>query len=115
MASAGSIFSPGEALAGLVNQVAALPLSKVRPIFASHHLTVSYDDGHGNLLKSSSVPSSYYVTNIMPTAPGRAEVSVSPRRSWVGTEPVNRPSTGKDAPRPTTTSLPAVTQTPTSS
>lgn len=96
----GSVFSTGEALAGLLKQVAAQPLSKVRPILARHHLKVEYRDEAGDDVSASSVPDSYYVTNIMPWAAGLVDVWTSPKQAWDGSERVTLP-------KPSTASLPA--------
>jgi hypothetical protein len=89
----GSIFAPGEALAGLLNQVAGQPLSEVRPIFVAHHLKIAVcRDKNNNNVNPDSVPGDYYITNIMPWAPGQAIVWTSPKRSWGGSERVDLPS-----------------------
>jgi hypothetical protein len=90
--SVGSIFAPGEALAGLLTQVAGQPLSKVRPILASHHLTVAVcRDAGNNNVKADSVPGDYYVTNMLPWAPGQVIMWTSPRQFWDGSERVSLP------------------------
>lgn len=91
-ASVGSIFAPGEALAGLLTQVAGQPLSKVRPILASHHLTVAVcRDADNNNVKPDSVPGDYYVTNMLPWAPGQVIMWTGPKQFWAGSERVKLP------------------------
>lgn len=92
-ATTGSIFAPGEALAGLLKQVAGQPLSKVRPILASHHLKiVDCRDKNNHTVNPDSVPGDYYITNIMPLPPGQVIVWTSPKQSWGGSERVDLPS-----------------------
>lgn len=92
-ATTGSIFAPGEALAGLLKQVAGQPLSKVRPILASHHLKIAdCRDKNNHNVNPDSVPGDYYITNIMPWAPGQVIVWTSPKQSWGGSERVDLPS-----------------------
>jgi hypothetical protein len=95
----GSIFGPGEALAGLLKQVAGQPLSKVRPILARHHLSVAFDrDASNQNVNPSSVPGDYYVTDIMPWAPGQVMISTSQKQFYDGSERVPSMSTGPTAP-----------------
>jgi hypothetical protein len=88
----GSVFAPGEALAGLLAQVAAQPMSKVRPILASRHVKIAVlRDKNNKNVNPDSVPGSDYVTNITPWAPGQVMIWTSPVRSWSGSERVNAP------------------------
>jgi hypothetical protein len=120
--STGSIFAPGEALAGLLKQVAGQPLSKVRPILASHHLTVAVcRDKNNNNVNPDSVPGDYYLTNVLPWAPGQVIIWTSPKQFYAGSERVPGMSTGPSAPEPSfargtpspsSSSEPVVTPTP---
>ncbi|MCW2929620.1 MAG: hypothetical protein JWM19_582 [Actinomycetia bacterium] len=94
--STASIFAPGEALAGLLAQVAAQPLSKVRAVLASHQLTIAVcRNANNNNVDPNSVPGDYYVTSILPWAPGEVIVWTAPTRTWQGMEHVSLPtSTG---------------------
>ena len=60
-----------------MKQVAGQPMSKVRPILASHHLkiTTCYDLNTKKYVNLNSVPGDYYLVNISPWAPAR-------QRSW---------------------------------
>lgn len=121
----GSIFAPGEALAGLLKQVAGQPLSKVRPILASHHLSVAFcRDANNSDVNPDSVPGDYYVTNILPWAPGQVMIWTSPKQFYDGSERVPGMSTGPSAappgfarvtPGPSASSTVVVTPTPTTS
>lgn len=85
--SVASIFAPGEALAGLLSQVAAQPLSKVRAVLASRHLTIAVcRDASNNNVDPNSVPGDYYVTSILPWAPGEVIVWTAPTPAWQGME-----------------------------
>jgi hypothetical protein len=99
----GSIFAPREALAGLLRQVAGQPMSKVRPILASHHLTIAEASSSPvnapdwKDVNPNSIPGDYYVTRIEPFAAGQVRIYVSPQRFWWGSEPVKLPG-GNAAP-----------------
>jgi hypothetical protein len=109
----GSIFAPGEALAGLLAQVAGQPLSKVRPILARHHLSVAVSrDANNHDVNPDSVPGGYYVTDILPWAPGQVMIWTSQKQFYDGSERVPGMSTGPTAPEP---SLARGTPTPSSS
>lgn len=108
----GSVFAPGEALAGLLNQVAAQPMSKVRPILASHHLTVAVcRNANNDNVNPDSVPATDYITNIMPWAPGEVIIWTSPQQTWSGSERVNLPGV-KSALPPGTGAQPVKLATP---
>lgn len=109
----GSIFAPGEALAGLLAQVAGQPLSKVRPILARHHLSVALSrDANNHDVNPDSVPGDYYVTDILPWAPGQVMIWTSQKQFYDGSERVPGMSTGPSAPEP---SFARGTPTPSSS
>jgi len=120
--STGSIFAPGEALAGLLKQVAGQPLSKVRPILASHHLTIAVcRDKDNNDVNPGGVPGDYYLTNVLPWAPGQVIIWTGPKQFYTGSERVPGMSTGPSAPEPSLargtptpsrSSAPFVTPTP---
>ncbi|MGH3212815.1 MAG: hypothetical protein ACRDNO_34155 [Trebonia sp.] len=128
----GSIFAPGEDLAGLLKQVAGQPMSQVRPILASHHLKVVEAESQPKagarftVVNPASVPGNYFVTRIEPVAAGQARIYVSARRFWWGVERIKL--SGSTAPTKTPTdggstrvtpglgtSAPSVKPTPTTS
>jgi hypothetical protein len=80
--SAGSAFSPGEALQGLRSEVILQQVSAVWPVLAQHHVTIAVcrDAGNSNV-DPGKVPGNWYVTDVLPWAPGQIIV-------WVGPQPV---------------------------
>jgi hypothetical protein len=116
--SIGSIFAPREALTGLLKQVAGQPMSKVRPILASHHLTIaeaSSSPVNGPYWKDvnpARIPGGDYVTRIEPFAAGQVRIYVSPQRFWWGSEPVKLPNSAPPAKKPPNDGFTRVTPGP---
>jgi hypothetical protein len=85
--STGSIFAPGEALAGQLATVAGQPMSQVSKILASHHLAIAIcRDKDNKNVSPSSVPGTDYLTDIQPLAPGQVIIWTSPTRFYGGSE-----------------------------
>lgn len=80
--SVGSAFSRGEALQGLRSQVILQRVGAVWPLLAQHHVTIAVcrDAGNSNV-DPGRVPGGWYITNVLPWAPGQIIV-------WVGPQPV---------------------------
>lgn len=83
--SAGSVFSPGEALQGLRSKVILQPVRAVWALLAQRHITIAdcRDDRNTNV-NPSQVPGDWYVTNIMPWAPNQVMVTVGPHPVYTG-------------------------------
>jgi hypothetical protein len=83
--SAGSVFSPGEALPGLRSKVILQPVRAVWALLAQRHITVAdCKDGRNTDINPSQVPGDWYVTNIMPWAPHQVAVFVGPQPIYTG-------------------------------
>jgi hypothetical protein len=83
--SVGSAFSPGEALQGLRSQVIVQPVRDVWPLLAEHHVTIaSCRDADNSDINPSQVPGNWYVTDVLPWAPGQVLVQVGPQPVYSG-------------------------------
>jgi hypothetical protein len=83
--STGSVFSPGEALAGLRSKVIVQPVRAVWALLAQRHITIAdCRDADNTNVDPSHVPGDWYVTNIMPWAPGQVIVFVGPQPVYTG-------------------------------
>jgi hypothetical protein len=83
--SAGSVFSPGEALQGLRSKVILQPVRAVWALLARRHITIAdCRDNRTTTINPSQVPGDWYVTDIMPWAPNQVMVTVGPHPVYTG-------------------------------
>jgi len=83
--SVGSVFARGEALQGLRPKVILQRVSTVWALLAQRHVTIATcrDDNNSNI-DPSQVPGDWYVTNMLPWAPGQVLVQVNPQPVYQG-------------------------------